>query len=253
MGYFNRKAAARLPYVRTVVEAGRERTMTIAAGDKVYCYFCDKVITVDKSTAFRIARDPGETLFIQCPECRKTADAFYYFDRAVRPGYRPPRRSEPAPILWKKPKPEPVGETEQQEKRSKRYITEYKPPAPQEELLRLYGRGLSDVQIAKATGSTANKIAYWRRKYNLEANVPPGGGRGYDWNRAREMWEAGASDREIAEELGCKRPAVVTWRKNNDLKINYQKGKGARTDLQEEWNERSKEIFEERLKRGTDE
>lgn len=44
----------------------------------------------------------------------------------------------------------------------------------------------------------------------------------YDWDKAREMYDAGATDREIFTALGCSRKTVQYWRRKNELKPNRE-------------------------------
>jgi hypothetical protein len=84
----------------------------------------------------------------------------------------------------------------------------------------LYDRGLSDVEIARICGTTADTIDQWRRYHDLPRNGESGA-RGPKVNQERwRMYEAGLSDADIAEQTGVKRTNITKWRAWHSLPMN---------------------------------
>jgi len=81
-----KKRITQFPITRTVVRSGVEFHPTLNRGDKIRCYYCNKVIKVNDKTAFTVPNDPTKMQYIECPECEKRVSVLYYFDRKVKVG-----------------------------------------------------------------------------------------------------------------------------------------------------------------------
>lgn len=127
--------------------------------------------------------------------------------------YLPRRRKEPE-------------EEKQQEKpkRLKAYEREYVPPAPEEELMRLYEKGLTDRQIAEATGCRVAAVFEWRDVRGLETKNRDRMKKSDD-NQLAALYGQGLKDADIAAKSGLSKTSVVYWRKKNGLPANCTKGR----------------------------
>lgn len=89
------KLPANWPITRNVVKKGVVFHPVLNEGDVVKCYFCNKKITVNNDTAFRVLGDPADLDYIECPECGKRVASLYYFSRKVL--YEEPKKTKKKP------------------------------------------------------------------------------------------------------------------------------------------------------------
>lgn len=86
----------------------------------------------------------------------------------------------------------------------------------EKQALELYGKGLSDGEIAKAIGVQRAVVQRWRSKKRLMCNPYKPKAR-TDYQKARELYEQGHTDVEIAAELGVAPLTILRWRKKEEL------------------------------------
>ena len=93
---------------------------------------------------------------------------------------------------------------------------EYSPPAPEQDLQRLYELGLPDAGIAKRLGISPDSVGRWRKSKGLKSNYSRQ--RQYlDTEQALELWRQGLDDKEIAERLCVTYHLVYRWRTDSGL------------------------------------
>lgn len=81
----------------------------------------------------------------------------------------------------------------------------------------LYDQGMSDVQIAKKTGTSARAIGLWR----CRAELPNSNFVSPTCNQSRmELYEAGMTDADAEEKLGLNPNVMFWWRKRKGLPSN---------------------------------
>lgn len=99
---------------------------------------------------------------------------------------------------------------------------QYVPPAPEEELERLYRMGLNDRQIADKVGCRDYHIKRWRARKGCQSNAHTVKKR--DDSVMMQLYEEGHGDPYIAKRFNMTRGAVYSWRKRNGLPANHKQG-----------------------------
>ena len=115
-----------------------------------------------------------------------------------------------------RPKP-PLAKNPRKPREKKDYIP---PDAEEDKLRELYGKGLSDRQIAVQLGTKEYRVYRWRKDRKLSSNYK-NTHRTIDEERARELYDEGSPDTRIAAELGCGVSTVATWRYREGLPAIY--------------------------------
>ena len=115
-----------------------------------------------------------------------------------------------------RPKP-PLAKNPRKPREKKDYIP---PDAEEDKLRELYGKGLSDRQIAVQLGTKEYRVYRWRKDRKLSSNYN-NTHRTIDEERARELYDEGSPDTRIAAELGCGVSTVASWRYREGLPAIY--------------------------------
>ncbi len=96
---------------------------------------------------------------------------------------------------------------------------------------KLYGQGLTDVQIGKAVGNKSGvSICTWRKRRGLPANHHAG------WNKLSsaeeehrlQVYKKGLGDHEMGELIGLSSGSVYNWRRRHNLPAHYKPSRGGR-------------------------
>ena len=95
-----------------------------------------------------------------------------------------------------------------------------RPKLNEAKALKMYNEGLSDPEIARAQGVSANAVALWRRRNGLislyHAKMP-------NLDDRMRMYRQGMTDKEIAEAQGVAYKRVAEWRRNRGLPPNKRR------------------------------
>lgn len=86
--------------------------------------------------------------------------------------------------------------------------------------LKMYEAGMTDSEIAEASGSTKQIVACWRNRNKLPVNAPQKPHEFYS-DETKSVWQylykKGLDDKQIAEIEGCEMSVICSWRHRSGL------------------------------------
>ncbi len=99
------------------------------------------------------------------------------------------------------------------------------------ELMEMYGKGMTDAEIAREIGGVKSTVFQWRHRNNLPPNQRKQEFKSkYDYAEFRRLWDKGLNDSKIAKAVGCAMSTVNRWRMLEGLASNGVSGSEPRID-----------------------